>query len=145
MGWGRELKRRSEEEASSFSGQQVLKQRYLLLHLLGKGGFSEVFKVSPHLHPCVILAPQSSMFCDLFRHHQPAGYPLVTGRGGEEREAEAETLQPQVARGSIVEQLLGGFQLGRFSKWAVWVNGCRIMLDVLTNSLGRGGNELCLP
>ncbi|KAK9835820.1 hypothetical protein WJX74_008661 [Apatococcus lobatus] len=40
----RELKRRSEEETSQFGGQQVLKHRYLLLHLLGKGGFSEVFK-----------------------------------------------------------------------------------------------------
>ncbi|KAK9862138.1 hypothetical protein WJX84_000682 [Apatococcus fuscideae] len=40
----RELKRRSEEDSSRFSGHQVLKQRYLLLHLLGKGGFSEVFK-----------------------------------------------------------------------------------------------------
>lgn len=37
-------KRMSEERLSPFAGHPVLHSRFLLLHLLGKGGFSEVFK-----------------------------------------------------------------------------------------------------
>lgn len=40
----RELKRARDEEASRFSGFPVLHSRYLLLNMLGRGGFSEVFK-----------------------------------------------------------------------------------------------------
>ena len=40
----RELKRLRDEEASRFGEHPVLHNRYLLLNLLGKGGFSEVFK-----------------------------------------------------------------------------------------------------
>jgi len=40
-----ELKRMEYEEKSRFCNQ-VLPDRYLLLMLLGKGGFSEVHKVS---------------------------------------------------------------------------------------------------
>jgi serine/threonine protein kinase len=40
----KELRRFSEEEASIFSGYQVLNDRYLMLRLLGRGGFSEVFR-----------------------------------------------------------------------------------------------------
>jgi len=36
-----------EEEGSRFKDNPVLAQRYLLLRLLGKGGFSEVFQVRP--------------------------------------------------------------------------------------------------
>ena len=40
----RELKRLRDEEASRFCDHPILVNRYLLLELLGKGGFSEVFK-----------------------------------------------------------------------------------------------------
>jgi hypothetical protein len=38
------LKRLRDEESSRFSGQPMLHQRYVLLQLLGRGGFSEVHK-----------------------------------------------------------------------------------------------------
>lgn len=40
----RELKRVSDEEASRFGNFPVLNNRYLLLNMLGRGGFSEVFR-----------------------------------------------------------------------------------------------------
>lgn len=43
--WPRELKRVKDEEASRFSGGLVMHNRFLLLQLIGKGGFSEVFQV----------------------------------------------------------------------------------------------------
>lgn len=42
----RELKRIHNEDQSRFNNHPVLNERYLLLMLLGKGGFSEVHKVS---------------------------------------------------------------------------------------------------
>lgn len=42
----RELKRLRDEESSRFKDNPVLAERYLLLRLLGKGGFSEVFQVT---------------------------------------------------------------------------------------------------
>ncbi len=47
----RELKRLKDEESSRFKDNPVLAERYLLLRLLGKGGFSEVFQVG-QLSPC---------------------------------------------------------------------------------------------
>jgi len=41
----RELKRILNEDQSRFNNHTVLNERYLLLMLLGKGGFSEVHKV----------------------------------------------------------------------------------------------------
>ncbi|TNN67723.1 Serine/threonine-protein kinase tousled-like 2 [Liparis tanakae] len=40
----RELKRIHNEDNSQFKDQPTLNDRYLLVHLLGRGGFSEVFK-----------------------------------------------------------------------------------------------------
>ncbi|XP_037096320.1 LOW QUALITY PROTEIN: serine/threonine-protein kinase tousled-like 1 [Syngnathus acus] len=40
----RELKRLNNEDSSQFKGHPTLNERYLLLHLLGRGGFSEVYK-----------------------------------------------------------------------------------------------------
>eukprot|EP01117_Protostelium_nocturnum_P012976 TRINITY_DN4804_c0_g1_i1.p1 TRINITY_DN4804_c0_g1~~TRINITY_DN4804_c0_g1_i1.p1 ORF type:complete len:683 (+),score=211.14 TRINITY_DN4804_c0_g1_i1:73-2121(+) len=40
----REIKRINDEDASHWKDQQILKDRYILLTLLGKGGFSEVYK-----------------------------------------------------------------------------------------------------
>ncbi|XP_062517523.1 serine/threonine-protein kinase tousled-like 2 isoform X2 [Corticium candelabrum] len=40
----RELKRISSEDQSRFKGNPTLNERYLLFRLLGRGGFSEVFK-----------------------------------------------------------------------------------------------------
>lgn len=51
----RELKRLRDEESSRFKDNPVLAERYLLLRLLGKGGFSEVFQVSI-THMCVVTA-----------------------------------------------------------------------------------------
>lgn len=42
----RELKRIHNEDQSRFNSHPVLNERYLLLMLLGKGGFSEVHKVT---------------------------------------------------------------------------------------------------
>lgn len=41
----RELKRIRDEDGSRFNNFQILNHRYALLNLLGKGGFSEVYKV----------------------------------------------------------------------------------------------------
>ena len=41
----RELKRIQAEDYSRFKSHLTLHSRYLLLHLIGRGGFSEVFKV----------------------------------------------------------------------------------------------------
>ena len=41
----REVKRVASEDASRFNSNPTLSSRYLLLQLVGKGGFSEVFKV----------------------------------------------------------------------------------------------------
>ncbi len=40
----REQKRLSAEDSSRFKDHPTLHDRYLLLHLIGKGGFSEVYK-----------------------------------------------------------------------------------------------------
>uniref|UniRef100_A0A8C6T332 non-specific serine/threonine protein kinase n=1 Tax=Neogobius melanostomus TaxID=47308 RepID=A0A8C6T332_9GOBI len=40
----RELKRINNEDSSTFKDHPTLNERYLLLHLLGRGGFSEVYK-----------------------------------------------------------------------------------------------------
>lgn len=42
----REMKRIRDEDGSRFNNFQILNQRYALLNLLGKGGFSEVYKVN---------------------------------------------------------------------------------------------------
>lgn len=47
----RELKRIHNEDQSRFNSHPVLNERYLLLMLLGKGGFSEVHKVTKHFDP----------------------------------------------------------------------------------------------
>ncbi len=41
----RELKRIRDEDSSRFKIASILNERYLLIHLLGKGGFSEVFTI----------------------------------------------------------------------------------------------------
>lgn len=41
----REMKRIQNEDSSRFKDNPILNDRYLLLNLLGKGGFSEVHKV----------------------------------------------------------------------------------------------------
>jgi hypothetical protein len=46
----RELKRIHNEDQSRFNSHPVLNERYLLLMLLGKGGFSEVHKVMKYLY-----------------------------------------------------------------------------------------------
>lgn len=40
----RELKRIRDEDKSIYRNYRVLNNRYLLLELIGKGGFSEVYK-----------------------------------------------------------------------------------------------------
>lgn len=42
----RELKRIAAEDSSRFNTHPTLHSRYLLLHLIGRGGFSEVYKVT---------------------------------------------------------------------------------------------------
>ena len=41
----REQKRVTAEDSSRFNTHPTLHSRYLLLHLIGQGGFSEVYKV----------------------------------------------------------------------------------------------------
>lgn len=41
----REMKRIRDEDGSRFNSFQILNNRYALMNLLGKGGFSEVYKV----------------------------------------------------------------------------------------------------
>lgn len=48
----REMKRIRDEDGSRFNNFQILNHRYALLNLLGKGGFSEVYKVN--LVPCLV-------------------------------------------------------------------------------------------
>lgn len=43
------MKRIRDEDGSRFNNFQILNQRYALLNLLGKGGFSEVYKVRTSL------------------------------------------------------------------------------------------------
>lgn len=45
----REMKRIRDEDDSRFNSFQILHHRYALLNLLGKGGFSEVYKVQTFL------------------------------------------------------------------------------------------------
>lgn len=40
------MKRIRDEDGSRFNNFPILNQRYALLNLLGKGGFSEVYKVN---------------------------------------------------------------------------------------------------
>lgn len=40
----RNLRRAEDEDASRFRGHRVMANRYLLLKMVGKGGFSEVYK-----------------------------------------------------------------------------------------------------
>jgi hypothetical protein len=61
----RELKRILNEDQSRFNNQSVLHERYLLLMLLGKGGFSEVHKVGRYL----ILYFAVLCLCDLRRFY----------------------------------------------------------------------------
>lgn len=51
----RELKRIHNEDQSRFNSHPVLNERYLLLMLLGKGGFSEVHKVTKQFRLLVLL------------------------------------------------------------------------------------------
>ncbi|KAH7961531.1 hypothetical protein HPB52_009579 [Rhipicephalus sanguineus] len=51
----RELKRIHNEDQSRFNNHPVLNERYLLLILLGKGGFSEVHKASIFLINCFLV------------------------------------------------------------------------------------------
>ena len=46
------MKRVRDEDGSRFNNFQILNHRYALLNLLGKGGFSEVYKVE---HPLSFL------------------------------------------------------------------------------------------
>lgn len=58
----REMKRVRDEDGSRFNNFQVLNQRYALLNLLGKGGFSEVYKVSPQLYFLKLSTKQFSTY-----------------------------------------------------------------------------------
>lgn len=60
----REIKRISNEDASRFKDHPLLNERYLLLNLLGKGGFSEVHKVG-----CSFLDFTFSCFNKVVRSH----------------------------------------------------------------------------
>ena len=65
----RELKRLRDQESSRWCGQPVLSERYLLMSLLGKGGFSEVFKVGGYgFCGFVLESDTQTMFAD-----EPAG------------------------------------------------------------------------
>lgn len=50
----REMKRIRDEDGSRFNNFQILNHRYALLNLLGKGGFSEVYKVRIMANVCTI-------------------------------------------------------------------------------------------
>ena len=48
----RELKRITDEDHSKFNTSPLLRDRYLLMSMLGRGGFSEVYKVSCDFDTC---------------------------------------------------------------------------------------------
>ena len=60
----RALKRLRDQESSRWCGQPVLSERYLLMSLLGKGGFSEVFKVGSGLCGGVLEADTQTILAD---------------------------------------------------------------------------------
>lgn len=49
------MKRIRDEDGSRFNNFQILNHRYALLNLLGKGGFSEVYKVRSELSKSIII------------------------------------------------------------------------------------------
>lgn len=68
----REMKRIRDEDGSRFNNFQILNHRYALLNLLGKGGFSEVYKVRTtivcFISSCVALLNPKT--CRLFWHSE---------------------------------------------------------------------------
>lgn len=63
----RELKRIHNEDQSRFNSHPVLNERYLLLMLLGKGGFSEVHKVTKHPN-CIYCFRYCYIYKNLRKH-----------------------------------------------------------------------------
>ncbi len=55
----RTIKRLQEEDSSRFNAFPVLGNRYVLMNMLGKGGFSEVFKVGQKVS--VVVRPPSQL------------------------------------------------------------------------------------
>ena len=51
----KEMKRIRDEDGSRFNNFPVLNSRYALLNLLGKGGFSEVYKVRTLIDNYILL------------------------------------------------------------------------------------------
>ena len=63
----RRLKRVRDQQRSRFQSHDVLHSRYLLMNLLGKGGFSEVYKVKA-AHSVVHIVPLLSFTHDFVVH-----------------------------------------------------------------------------
>ncbi|PWA17551.1 hypothetical protein CCH79_00011358 [Gambusia affinis] len=70
----RELKRINNEDSSAFKDHPTLNERYLLLHLLGRGGFSEVFKEDKRFSCCTHFDRHA---CREYRIHKQLDHPRI--------------------------------------------------------------------
>uniref|UniRef100_A0A2K6MY61 Tousled like kinase 2 n=1 Tax=Rhinopithecus bieti TaxID=61621 RepID=A0A2K6MY61_RHIBE len=73
----RELKRIHNEDNSQFKDHPTLNDRYLLLHLLGRGGFSEVYKAFDLTEQRYVAVKIHQHACREYRIHKELDHPRI--------------------------------------------------------------------